>query len=133
MSGEVHAIALFRGLRDKARALLRKHGEKKFQWWIDTHYKYPLHASMPSYDVQYDRSPLSRAEEQEIMNALDRRAGKATQRTLDFGGGKKAEKPKIAKPVYSRVARKSGKQTAIRRFLAPKVAKQRDKPQRRSN
>lgn len=61
--------------------ILRANGEKPYEEWRLS-YTYPVRVGMRAYNSGFERAPLSRKEEQKIINARDRIRGRSAQRQL---------------------------------------------------
>ena len=83
MDLEREASINFRQFQQTARLILMTKGPGIYEWWLSKIYVYPLEPWMRAYQLGYDRSPLSLAEEQELVDARDRKLKLPRQSRLD--------------------------------------------------
>ena len=103
-----------------ARRILRASGERRYHWWLANVYEYPLERGMPSHDFQFERSPLTRDEEQRLIDERDRRLGRAKQSRLSKFVTKPGSKCTRPKRKMSKEPTLKTKQADIVAFLRRK-------------
>jgi len=118
------ALDEFTNQKLAAKRILSSKGEKTYQWWLANVYEYPFEPIDKHYDGQYERAPLTREEEQKIIDRRDRRLGRPLQGRLSGFVVAAKERPKPRKRKSAEPGKRPGKQSRVEQFFAPRSAVQ---------